>query len=93
MSQDETWKQLVETTGSEEKAAEVMKIMNTTGHVTNTQLSAKQKQLYDYLVSGKPILTQRQLASDSGLGHPQNMVAAAAGLLMKGYLIPRLPGE
>jgi len=52
-------------------------------------LTEQQQSVYDYLVSGKPIVSQRQLAKDCGLDHPQKVVAILAALTLKGFLIPR----
>lgn len=82
----ETFHQLVDLLGSEDKAKAAIQLMDR--RVTTKELTPKQQQVYDYLVSGKPVLTQRQVAEACGLDHPTKFSAIAAALVIKGFLQP-----
>lgn len=87
MIKQETFDQLVNLLGSEEKAKAAIQLMDR--RVTTKELTPKQQQVYDYLMSGKPVITQRQMAEACGLGdHPQKFAAVVTALVMKGYLQP-----
>lgn len=79
------WEELVEATGSEEKALKLSKILD--GR-KNKELTATQQLVWEYLNSGKPLVSLRQLAKAVGISHPQTLVAVLSALTMKGYLIP-----
>lgn len=78
---------LVEVTGSMETAQKVVRLFDRTRQ--STKLTLQQQAVYDYLLSGKPVMSQRQLAKDCGLDHPQKVVAILAALVVKGYLVPK----
>jgi len=78
---------LVKTTGSEDMARKVIGLFDRTRR--STKLTGQQQSVYDYLVSGRPVVSQRQLAKDCGLDHPQKVVAILAALTLKGFLVPR----
>ena len=78
---------LVKTTGSEDMARKVIGLFDRTRR--STKLTGQQQSVYDYLVSGRPVVSQRQLAKDCGLDHPQKVVAILAALTLKGFLVPK----
>lgn len=82
---------LVRTTGSKETAQKVIQLFDRTRHTI--ELTNQQQVVYDYLISGKPVMSQRQLAKACGLDHPQKVVAILAALVVKGYLVPRSADE
>lgn len=84
---DTFFKDLVEATGSEASAKKVLRLFDRTKQTT--KLTKQQQGVYDFLVSGNPIMSQRQLAKDCGLDHPQKVVAILSALVIKGYLIPK----
>lgn len=86
MIKKETFDQLVDLLGSEEKAKAAVQLMDK--RVTTKELTAKQQQVYDYLVSGKPVITQRQVAEACGLDHPTKFSAITGALVIKGALVP-----
>lgn len=79
--------QLVDLLGSEEKAKAAVQLMDK--RVTTKELTTNQRRVYLYLVSGKPVITLRQVAEACGLGqHPQKLATITAALVIKGYLQP-----
>lgn len=80
------WDELVTATGSEEQALKVSKVLDKR---KNLQLTPTQQLVLDYIGSGKPLSSLRQVAAECGIGHPQTLVAVLAGLTMKGYLVPK----
>lgn len=87
MADNTFFQDLVDTTGSEETAKKVLQLFDRTRHTT--KLTDQQQIVYDYLLSGKPVMSQRQLARDCNLDHPQKLVAILAALVMKGFLVPK----
>lgn len=81
----EVYKELVTLLG-EDKAKSAIQLMDR--RVTSKALTPIQQQVYDYLVGGGPVITQRQLAEATGLDHPQKLAAVTAALVVKGWLIP-----
>ena len=49
-------------------------------------LTEPQRRVYDYLKSGKPIISQAQMARDCGFDHAQKLVVPLAALVIKGLL-------
>lgn len=84
------WDKLVEITGSPDKATEILRLIRNTRNLDDTTLTEPQRRLLDYLLSSKPILSQRQLARDAGFDHPQKMIASLAALVVKGHIIARM---
>lgn len=85
-----TWRELIVLTGSPERATAVMKVLQDgRRETTKDPITLIQQKLYLYLVSGKPIISQRQLARDAGFDHPQKMLSALGALVVKGYVIGR----
>lgn len=87
MSSSTFFEELIKVTGSEETARKVIQMFDRTKK--SVMLTDQQKKVYEYLISGKPIVSQRQLARDCGLDHPQKLVAILSALVLKGYLVPR----
>jgi len=85
MTDNSFFEDLVKTTGSEEMARKVIGLFDRTRRTT--KLTGQQQSVYDYLVSGRPVISQRQLAKDCGLDHPQKVVAILAALTLKGFLV------
>ena len=85
MTDNSFFEDLVKTTGSEEMARKVIGLFDRTRRTT--KLTSQQQSVYDYLVSGRPVISQRQLAKDCGLDHPQKVVAILAALTLKGFLV------
>ena len=81
------YEDILAVTGSEEVAKKVLRLFDRTKQ-TN-KLTKQQSDVYDYLVAGNPIMSQRQLAKDCGLDHPQKVVAILSALVIKGYLVPK----
>jgi DNA-binding MarR family transcriptional regulator len=85
------WDELVKAVG-EKQASVILDIFAATdneGPPTGPSLTPRQRTVLNYLRSGKPITSQRRLAEACGMDHPQKLVAAIAGLTMKGYLVPK----
>ena len=81
-----TWEKLVEVSGSPEKAMEMLRrVYNAKPPAPLTPLQAK---VLDYLDSGKPRITLRQVSAEVGIDHPYKLVSVMAALVMKGYLVP-----
>lgn len=92
MADDKTfYEDLVSVTGSEDTAQKVIRLFDRTRH--SRELTDQQQAVYTYLMAGKPVMSQRQLARDCGLDHPQKVVAILAALVVKGYLVPKDPTE
>lgn len=79
------WEELVKFTGSEEKALKLSRILD---RRKDKGLTPTQRIVWDYISSGKPLGSLRQLSQACGVAHPQTMVAILSGLVMKGYLVP-----
>lgn len=74
-------------TGSDETATKILKLFDRSKN--RVGLTESQQRVLDYLRSGKPIASQRQMAQDCGFDHPQKLVAVTAALVFKGHLVPR----
>lgn len=79
------WQDLVAITGSEEKALKVSEALDKR---KATELTSTQQLVFEYIASGKPLISLRQLAKSCGIAHQQTLVAVLSALVMKGYLIP-----
>lgn len=78
---------VVELTGSAEIAEKVVKLFDRTQ--ARVGLTDAQQRTLNFLRSGKPLVSQRQLAKECGFDHPQKLVATLAALVVKGYLVPK----
>lgn len=79
------WEELVKFTGSEENALKLSRILDKR---KDKGLTPTQQLVWDYISSGKPLGSLRQLAQACGIAHPQTLVAVLSALVMKGYLVP-----
>lgn len=86
--ENSVWDELKNKVGAK-KAAEIVKIMEGRKALP---LTPPQQLAYDYILSGKPVLSLRQMAADAGFDHPQKLTVALAGLFIKGYLVLRPKG-
>lgn len=87
MIDNKTYDSINSITGDESKTQQIMKVMDTRLKVR--PLTEMQQRVYDYLLSGKPVITQRQVSEATGLDHPQKLVAILASLTMRGWLVPK----
>lgn len=71
-----------------DKAKEIVKFFDAKKQ-QKPPLTDRQQAVLDYLCSGQPISSQRQLAEASGLDNSQQLVAVLSALVVKGYLIPK----
>lgn len=79
--------ELVGVLGSDSQARKVVEMLGRSQQ--NLELTDVQRTVYNYISSGRPLPSLRQMAKDCGLNHPQILVSTLSALVLKGYLVPK----